>query len=143
MPGKKYSKYISHEPIRAIGTQPDLKGQEMFDVNGQEWDTACITHYSAIAKPIFLLKDAHTHPFPEFVCFIGGDPQHVRDFGAEVVMYMGEEMEEHVITSSSVVYCPPNFPHCPLNFKVVRKPIVLMTISLGKEYRQDIYHKKK
>lgn len=141
MAALKYGKYISREPLRAIGTQPDLKGIEMYDVNGPQWDTACIVHYSTIDRPILLLKEAHTHPYPEFVCFIGGDPTKVRDFGAEVVMYMGAEQEKHFINCSSVVYLPVGFPHCPLEFKVVTKPIVLMTISLGKEYRQDIFKK--
>jgi hypothetical protein len=143
MPAKKYSKYFSYEPLRAIGTQPDLKGLEMYDVNGPEWDTACIVHYSAINKPIMLLKEAHTHTYPEFVCLIGGDPTKVRDFGAEVEMCMGEEQEKYLINRSTVVYLPAGFPHCPLEFKVVRKPIVLMTISLCKEYRQDIVKKSK
>ena len=141
MPTTKYGKYISREPLRAISTQPLLKGIEMYDVNGPQWDTACIVHYSAVDKPILLLKDTHTHPYPEFVCFIGGNATKVRDFEAEVEMYMGEEQEKHVITSSAVVYLPAGFPHCPLNFKVVKKPVVLMTISLGKEYRQDIIRK--
>ena len=138
----KYGKYISREPLRAIGTQPLLKGIEMYDVNGPQWDTACIVHYSAVDKPILLLKEPHTHPYPEFVCFIGGNVMKVRDFEAEIEMYMGEEQEKHIITSSTVVYLPAGFPHCPLNFKVVKKPVVLMTISLGKEYRQDRIVKK-
>ena len=139
----KYSKYISHEPLRTIDTQPDLKGLEMYDVNGSRWDVACIVHYSSIDRPIMLLKQPHTHPYPEFVCFVGGDPTKVRDFGAEVVICMGKEQEKHLINCSSVVYLPPGFPHCPLEIKTVWKPIVLMTISLGKEYRQDIYENVK
>jgi len=142
MSTNKYGKYISREPLRAIGTQPLLKGIEMYDVNGPQWDTACIVHYSAVDKPILLLKEPHTHPYPEFVCFIGGNVMKVRDFEAEIEMYMGEEQEKHIITSSAVVYLPAGFPHCPLNFKVVKKPVVLMTISLGKEYRQDRIVKK-
>ncbi len=139
----KYGKYISREPLRNIPTQPLLKGQEMYDVNGPEWDTACIVHYSAIDKPILLLADPHTHPYPEFVCFIGGNVMNVRDFGAEVEMYMGEEQEKHVITTSSVVFLPAGFVHCPINFTRVTKPIVLMTISLGKDYQQNRIIKKK
>jgi hypothetical protein len=141
MPTLKWEKYISHEPLRAITTQPLLKGIEMFDVEGAKWDTACIVHYSTIDRPINLIKEAHTHTFPEFVCFIGGDPTKVRDFGAEVLMYMGPELEKHVINCSTVVHAPAGFPHCPLEITKVTKPIVLMTISLTKDYKQDIYRK--
>jgi hypothetical protein len=143
MSQKKYDKYFNYEPLRSMSFQPTLKNMEMYDVNGPEWDTACIMHYSAVDKPIFMLKEPHTHPFPEFVCFIGGDPTKVRDFGAEVEMCMGEEEEKYFINRSTVVFITAGFPHCPLDVKVVRKPIVLMTISLSKEYHQDIFKKNK
>ena len=141
MSPRKYDQYFSYEPLRSISTQPTLGKMEMYDVNGPEWDTACIIHYSAVPKPIFMLKEPHTHPFPEFVCFMGGDPANVRDFGAEVEMCMGEEQEKYVIDRSTVVFLPAGFPHCPLEITVVKKPIVLMTISLSKEYHQDVYKK--
>ena len=72
---------------------------------------------------------------------MGGDPANVRDFGAEVEMCMGEEQEKYVIDRSTVVFLPAGFPHCPLEITVVKKPIVLMTISLSKEYHQDVYKK--
>ena len=37
------------------------------------------------------------------------------DLGAEVVLYMGPEMEKHVITKTSAVFIPANFIHCPWN----------------------------
>ena len=143
MAKNKYDKYFGIEPLRAIDTQPSLKGIEMFDVLGANWNTDCTVHYSCVNQPLFMLKEPHTHPFPEFVCFIGGNLLKVRDFDAEVEMCMGEEQEKHIITKSTVVYLPPGFPHCPLDFKVVRKPVILMTISLTQEYRQDIVKTKK
>jgi hypothetical protein len=137
MAKNRYDKYFHIEPLREISTQPLLKGLEMFDVLGANWNADCTVHFSAVNKPLLLLKEPHVHTFAEFVCFIGGDPQKARDFGAEVEMFMGKEQEKHIITKSTVVYLPPGFPHCPLEFKVVRKPVILMTISLTKEYRQD------
>jgi hypothetical protein len=142
MSSKKYEKYFSYEPISPMQNQPTLKGMEMYDVNGPEWGAGCIIHYSAVDKPIFMLREPHTHPFPEFVCFIGGDPTRVRDFGAEIEMCMGEEEEKYIINRSTVIFLPAGFPHCPLDVKKVTKPIVLMTVSLSKEYHQDIFKKK-
>jgi hypothetical protein len=141
MPSPKYEKYFSYEPLKLIDNQPTLKGMEMYDVDGPKWNEGCIVHYSAVDKPIFMLKEPHTHPFAEFVCFIGGDPTKVRDFGAEIEMCMGPEEEKYIVNTSTVIYLPPGFPHCPLNVTVVKKPIVLMVISLSKEYHQDIYKK--
>ena len=137
MADTKYGKYIISEPLGTLDTQPALKDIERFAVDGPNWGVDCIVGYTAVDKPLFMLKEPHTHPYGEFVCFMGGDPMKVRDFGAEVEMCLGEEQEKHIITKSTVVYVPPLLPHCPLNFKVVKKPIVLMTITLGKEYSQD------
>ncbi|MCK4273405.1 MAG: DUF521 domain-containing protein [Dehalococcoidales bacterium] len=35
--------------------------------------------------------------------------------GAEVELYMGPEQERHVITTTTVVFIPPNFIHAPWN----------------------------
>jgi hypothetical protein len=142
MSTRKYEKYFSYEPLHPIQNQPTLKGMEMYNVNGPQWNSECIINYSAVEKPIFMLKEPHTHPFPEYVCFIGGNPAKVRDFGAEIEMCMGEEEEKYIINSSTVIFLPAGFPHCPLNVTKVTKPIVLMTVSLSKEYHQDVFKKK-
>jgi hypothetical protein len=141
MAATKYGKYVIREPLGTIATQPLLKDIERFEVNGPKWGKDLIVSHSAVHKPMFMLKEPHTHAYDEFVCFIGGNPLDPRDFGAEIEMWMGEEQEKYVITSSTVVYCPANLPHCPLNFKVVTKPIILMTITLGKEYSQEAIKK--
>jgi hypothetical protein len=83
-------------------------------------------------------KQPHTHPYAEFLCFVGGNPMEVRDFGAEVELCLGEEQEKHIINSSKVVYIPANFPHCPLDFKVIRRPIMFMVITFGKDYIKKV-----
>jgi len=65
-----------------------------------------------------------------------------RLFGAEIELYLGEELEKHVITCSTVVYVPKDLPHCPLNFKVIEQPIVFMAIILGNKYVKKPIPKK-
>jgi hypothetical protein len=142
MTGTKYNKYIVIEPLGTIATQPLLKDIERFEVNGPLWGKDLVVSHSAVHKPLLMLNESHTHPYDEFVCFIGGNPLDPRDFGAEVEMCLGEEQEKHTITKSTVIYLPANFPHCPLNFKVVKYPVILMTITLGKEYAQVTNSKK-
>lgn len=36
------------------------------------------------------MVDAHSHPFDEIVLFIGSNPKDMRDFGAEIEMWIGE-----------------------------------------------------
>ena len=46
----------------------------------------------------------HTHKYPEIFLHLGTDPENPMDLGAEVVFHMGPEMEEHIITRSTLVY---------------------------------------
>ena len=72
------------------------------------------------------------------LCFFGGNPRNVKDFGAEIELYLGEESEKHVINQSTIVSIPPNLLHCPLNFKMVVKPIIFMEITLEREYTKVV-----
>jgi hypothetical protein len=48
---------------------------------------------------------------------------------------LGDELEEHIITSPTVVSIPPGLKHCPLIVKKCTKPIVFLEISITKEYK--------
>ncbi|MCJ7604430.1 MAG: hypothetical protein MUO19_00135 [Dehalococcoidales bacterium] len=56
----------------------------------------------------------HVHPYTEFLLFMGADCDDLGTLGAEVEMYMGKEMEKHVITTPTVAIQPKGHPHCPL-----------------------------
>ena len=55
----------------------------------------------------------HSHPVPEVLIAIGSDPENPKDLGAEFEMFMGEEMEKHIINKSTMIYVPANTVHCP------------------------------
>jgi hypothetical protein len=82
----------------------------------------------------------HTHEVAELLIHIGTDPDDPTDLGAEVEMCMGEEMEKHVITKSTVVYIPPGTIHCPWTIKRVDRPFIFLQILQGeftrKSYRE-------
>jgi hypothetical protein len=135
MPGK-YEKYINIKPLAKTNELPEIKDILRFDFNSADhkWGTDIIVGYGAIHKPFFALKEPHTHPYDEFVCLLGSNAMDLNEFDAEVEFYMGQEQEKYVIKTAAVIYCPANFPHCPMNFKVVNKPIVVLTINMGNEY---------
>jgi len=56
----------------------------------------------------------HVHPYTEFLLFIGADCNDLSDLGAECEMYMGKEMEKHVINKPGVAIQPKGHAHCPL-----------------------------
>jgi hypothetical protein len=44
-------------------------------------------------------------------------------------------LEEHIITSPSIISIPPGLKHCPLVVRKCSKPIVFLEISTTKEYQ--------
>ncbi|MFC1840392.1 twin-arginine translocation signal domain-containing protein [Thermodesulfobacteriota bacterium] len=73
----------------------------------------------------------HTHPVPEVLVAIGSDPEHPEDLGAEFELFMGEEMEKHIITKSTIIYIPENTIHCPFNINKVTRPFLFMQAHYG------------
>jgi hypothetical protein len=73
----------------------------------------------------------HTHPVPEMLVAIGSDPKHPEDLGAEFEMFMGEEMEKHIITKSTMIFIPPNTIHCPFNINKVDRPFLFIQSHYG------------
>jgi hypothetical protein len=74
-------------------------------------------------KPSFLDRIPHRHAVDEYLIFLGGTFPNVFDFDAEISLFMGEEMEEYIITQPTTVRIPVGIQHCPLNFKRIDKPV--------------------
>lgn len=72
----------------------------------------------------------HLHDYDEAVFFIGTDPHHLDDLGAEVEMSIGEEEEKHVFDKPTVVVLPRGLPHCPIVTRRLDRPYVCMAVSL-------------
>ena len=128
----KYGEYIISKEIYKVIPQ-DYTGTSLLSHNG-ELKADLSMGYHCVTKPI-LFKETHSHNNAEILCFIGGNPRDITDFGAEIEMSLGPEHEKHVITQTSCVSIPPNLPHCPLNIKKVTKPIVFLEISLTPSYK--------
>jgi hypothetical protein len=128
----KYGKYIITKDIyRKIPT--DYEGTSLLSHNG-ELKADVSLGYHCVTKPI-LFSETHSHNNEEILCFIGGNPKDITDFGAEVEIELGPEHEKHVITQTACVSIPANLQHCPLNIRKVDKPIVFLEISLTNSYK--------
>ena len=130
MAKSKYGKYIKNGLIKDI---PHYTGFSFLAHDG-ELDADCSMGYHCISKPMSF-DEAHAHDFTEFLCFIGGNPVDITDFGAEIEVTLGEEGEVHKITTPAVISIPAGLKHCPLNFKKVDKPIVFLEISLTRIWK--------
>ncbi|MGD0780796.1 MAG: hypothetical protein ABR954_08515 [Dehalococcoidales bacterium] len=80
-------------------------------------------------KPILLEKEPHTHDAHEYLIFLGHDTADLfSSFDAEIDLFLGEEMEKYLIDKPTIVYIPPNMTHCPLNFRVLNKPVLFTAL---------------
>jgi hypothetical protein len=71
------------------------------------------------------------------LCFIGGNPENINDLGAEISICLGDELEEHIITTATVVSIPPGLKHCPLKVNKITKPFVFLEVSSTGGYVQS------
>jgi hypothetical protein len=127
--GNKYAKCIVTDLFKKIDY---YTGSSYVAHNGELGGNITMA-YHCVTKPK-LFNMTHAHDFQEVLCFIGGNPLDITDFGAEVEIQLGAEHEKHVITKTSCVSIPPNLPHCPLNIKRVDKPIIFLEISNSPTY---------
>jgi len=72
----------------------------------------------------------HTHSQPEFIVFMGGDPDDPTKLGGEVELYLGGkgEAERYLVTVPIVWIVPAHVPHCPLIVTKVDKPFIFTDI---------------
>jgi len=126
----KYGKYFIKEPIVKGPFAPKLAfycGKNGMDINfGILWNY--------ISAPFTMPDKPHSHTFDEVWCFLGADQTDIRDFGAEVELYLGEEGEKHIITATTIVEIPRGLVHCPLIFKRVDRPILFVNLPLTPTY---------
>ncbi len=122
--GNKYGKYIVTDLFKKIEY---YTGSSYVAHNGELGGNITMAYHCVTKPKLFAMT--HAHNFQEVLCFMGGNPLDITDFGAEVEIQLGAEHEKHVITKTSCVSIPPNLPHCPLNIKRVDKPIIFLEIS--------------
>jgi hypothetical protein len=125
----KYGKCIhTKDLIREI---PHYGGKSILAHDG-ELDADCSIGYHCISKPMSF-DFPHAHKFQEMLCFIGGNPEDITDFGAEIEFTLGGE--KHKITSPAVVSIPSGVKHCPIVLTKVTKPLVFLEISLTRIWK--------
>jgi hypothetical protein len=89
-----------------------------------------VLNYHPITHPYVSKNSPHTHSYHEFLAWYGGKLQDSDDFGAEIVLYLGEELEKYVITRPTLVSLPPGFPHGPMEITRVDRPIFQVAMAL-------------
>ncbi|MGI6216667.1 MAG: hypothetical protein ACOYIK_03530 [Coriobacteriales bacterium] len=79
--------------------------------------------------------EQHKHPKEEFIGFIGTDPEHPEDLGAEVHFFLGGE--DIATTKSTVIYVPGNVAHSPIIVPELHREIIHFSGSPASEYIRE------
>ena len=70
---------------------------------------------------------------------MGGDPEHPEELGAEIEVFLGPDMERHIIDKSCVIFIPPYFMHCPWRILRTTKPWIFMEVNQGPRHTEKTY----
>jgi len=132
MEKKKYYKQIKRGPFY-YKAEPGMTGTSVW-AHHNEYGSGTTLGYHCIAAPGYSVEQTHSHDNHELLCFFGGDPTNINDFDAEISICLGDELEEHIIDTPSIISIPPGMKHCPLVVKKCTKPIVFLEVSTTKEY---------
>ena len=101
-----------------------------FQMNTCWWYKA--NREQTLANPNSPVAKPHFHEYPEILGFYGSDPYDPWNLGGEVEFWVGGE--QHILTKSTMVYLPPNVPHCPLIINRVDKPIFHYSVVMNAIY---------
>ena len=85
----------------------------------------------------------HVHDFIEVMIWMGADTSDLGYLGAEVELFMGEEMEKHMIATSTAVFIPKGFQHFPATITRMESRFLFMVISCAREYKATPVHSDK
>ena len=131
----KYDKYLVPAPIMKSVMFPQITQPQVNIFGGEHLGGINFTmNWSYLTEPFLMVSDTHEHDFDQVICFLGGNPLDITEFGGEVEMCFGEEREKHTITSSIYIYVPAGVLHGPLNIAKINKPIMYMDFPLTARY---------
>jgi len=128
----KYGKYLFKNPVvpGKFCNRLVFFSREHPEVGEKDYSVL----WNCITEPFLMVNTAHSHDFDQFLHFFGASSQDITDFDAVVEISMGEAGEKHIITEPTVLHIPKGVMHCPLNFKVVNKPLIFMNVALTPQY---------
>jgi hypothetical protein len=141
--GTKYGKYFlsdNHQPpkpndfvsLNSIPPFPEIASPQTYFRGASALPGATATiGWQVFTAPV-CWETPHTHKYDEFLIFLGAQlPDLCSSFDAEIDFWMGEDLEKHTITSTTIIYIPKGLMHSPLNFRAIRKPVLFHALYLG------------
>ncbi|MBN1177263.1 MAG: hypothetical protein JXA51_06245 [Dehalococcoidales bacterium] len=118
----KYVQNVQHLAFTRNGPwhygplNPDTHDGAITDIHGKDFEFHM--SYESMNRAPYRFGPVpdkpHVHPYTEFLLFMGADTEDLNDLGAEIEVYMGKEMEKHVVTKPCVAIQPRHHAHCPV-----------------------------
>ena len=78
----------------------------------------------------------HVHDFDQVMLFAGSDMNDIGDLNAEVEFCLGDDLETHMITTTTAVAIPRGMPHFPATVNFLNRPFFYYEISLTDKYSE-------
>ena len=140
MADTKYDKYFISEtkPFERRGPGPTVVRLDDTMMKGSHFYWVLIIPNSP-APTMAVGHPPHIHKDAELLFHIGTNPDDPTDLGAEVEMFMGPEMERHIITKSCVIYIPPGFVHAPWRPLETTRPWIFVEVNQGAKHTEKFY----
>ena len=140
MAEKKYQQYVKKLSFKDDGPGFYRQGTEISsEFLGLDVNIRYGTYWSAgrIGKEPY---EPHVHDFDQVLFWMGTDTDDMGDLDAEVEMCIGEEMEKHMITTTTVVSIPKGLPHLPANITRMDRRFILFSVSMSAEWTATLFH---
>lgn len=132
----KYRENVQHLAFTRNGPwhygplNPDTHDGAITEIHGKDFEFHM--SYESMNKAPYRFGPVpdkpHVHPYTEFLLFMGADCDDLSDLGAEVEVYMGKEMEKHIITKPGVAIQPKGHAHCPVIVNKQDKPWIFAVV---------------
>ena len=84
-------------------------------------------------EPVHAHRNSH-----QISMYLGGNPQNIEDFDAEIEIFMGKEREKHVLDTCAVDHYVPGIPHMADEIRRVGKPFIHIMWVIG-PYMNDYF----
>lgn len=85
--------------------------------------------WSLLTEPFTMVTDAHKHDFDQYIFLMGGDPNKVDEFDAEVEFGLDNKM--NLLNYAACIHIPGGTMHGPLYVKKVNKPFMFIDIVIN------------
>lgn len=128
---EKYDKYILEEPM-SISMFEQIKAPQILMLGEKNFGGAYFSMgWSYVTEPFLMVDEPHFHDYEQYIGFVGGDLNNMKDFDAEIELYFGEEGTKKIIDCTTFVWVPKGLVHGPLKITRVKKPFLFVDIVLG------------